>query len=155
MFRPSILSACSLSLAFASAPGPQSAPGQVTPLRVTTRLVEVNVVVQDKKGEAITDLTRDDFEVSEQGKAQAISVFSIESNRTAIGRAEALPANTFSNMPSRTGASQNLTAILFDTLNTPITDQAVAKRGVLRFLQQLKAEDRTRSSACPTCCDWP
>jgi VWFA-related protein len=142
MFRLAILSACCLTLTFAAGPGPQSAPGQVTPLRVTTRLVQVNVVVQDKKGEAITDLTRDDFEVSEQGKTQAISAFSIESNRTAIGRAEGLPLNTFSNMPSRAGASQNLTAILFDTLNTPIKDQAVAKKGVLRFLQQLKPEDR-------------
>jgi len=104
--------------------------------------VEVNVVAQDKKGEPVTDLTRDDFEVTEQGKAQAISVFSIESNRKAVGRAAALPLNTFSNMPSQAGASQNLTAILFDTLNTPIEDQASAKREVLQFLRQIEPQDR-------------
>jgi VWFA-related protein len=142
MIRPGILFACCLVPAFSAAPVPQSPSGQSASLRVTTRIVEVNVVVQDKKGEPIADLTRDDFEVSEQGKTQAIAAFSVESNRTTIGRAETLPVNTFSNMPSREGASQNFTAILFDTLNTPVTDQAVAKKGVLRFLRQLKPGDR-------------
>lgn len=142
MLRLSIICACCLTFAVSSQPEIRSEQKQGTTVRVTTRLVEVNVVVQDKKGEAITDLTRDDFEVTEQGKAQTISVFSIESNQKAFGLAEALPPNTFSNMPSRSGASQNLTAILFDTLNTPITDQAYAKREVLRFLRQIRPQDR-------------
>lgn len=137
-----ILSILCLAFALSAGPPPRAAQGQGTPVRVTTRLVEVTVVVQDKKGEAIADLTRDDFEILEQGKAQAISVFSIESNRNPIGRAEALPPNTFSNMPSRSAASQNLTVILFDTLNTPILDQAIAKKGVVQFLQQIKPQDR-------------
>jgi len=142
MLRLSIICACCLTFAVSAQPESRSEQKQATTVRVTTRLVEVNVVVQDKKGEAITDLVRDDFDVTEQGKAQTISAFSIESNQNAFGLAEALPPNTFSNMPSRSGASQNLTAILFDTLNTPIADQAYAKREVLRFLQQIRPRDR-------------
>ncbi len=122
----------------------QSAPSQTTgPIsRVTTKLVQVNVVALDKKGQTVSDLTQEDFEVIEQGKPQKIAIFSIESNQKAIGRAGTLPANTYSNLPSRSGATQNLTVILFDTLNTPITDQVNAKKEVLRFLQQLEPQDR-------------
>ncbi len=115
---------------------------QAPAVRVATRLVQVSVVVQDKKGQAITDLTRDEFEVTEQGKPQTISVFSVESNQQAVGLAEALPANTFSNLPSRAGATQNLAVILLDTLNTPITDQVKAKKEVLQFLDQMRLGDR-------------
>lgn len=111
-------------------------------MRVTTRLVQVNVVAQDKKGQPITGLAASDFEVSEQGKAQKIAVFSMESNQKPVGRGEPLPANTFSNMPSRAGASQNLTVILFDTLNTPVADQLNAKKQMIDFLQQIKPQDR-------------
>ncbi len=110
--------------------------------RVTTRLVQVNVVAQDRNGQPVADLTRDDFEVTEQGKPQRISVFSIESNRKAIGRADVLPANTFSNLPSSAGATQNFTVILFDTLNTPFADQITAKRELIGFLQEIGPQDR-------------
>ncbi len=122
----------------------QSSPGQKQPplARVTTRFVQVNVVVLDKKGQPIPELTQDDFQVTEQGKPQKISAFSIESNQKSVGRAETLPEKTFSNMPSRAGATQNLTVILFDTLNTPFADQATAKRELINFLQQVEPQDR-------------
>lgn len=137
-----LLYACCPALHLASQSPPSSAQLPGPPLRVTTRLVQVNVVVLDKKGQAISDLKQADFELTEQGKAQTISAFSIESNLKAIGRAEALPPNTFSNMPARSGASQNLTILLFDTLNTAITDQMSAKAEVMRFLADIQPQDR-------------
>jgi Ca-activated chloride channel family protein len=74
---PAIACACCLVFSV-SIQRPLAAQKQHATVRVTTRLVEVNVVAQDKKGAAITDLTRDDFEVSEQGKPQALSVFLLE-----------------------------------------------------------------------------
>lgn len=120
----------------------ETAFAQKTTLRVTTRMVQVDVVVQDKKGQPITDLKQEDFEVTDQGKPQRISMFSIESSQKLVGRAGPLPPNTFSNLPSRQGASHNLTVILFDTLNTAVIDQVNARREVLRFLQQIQPQDR-------------
>src|SRR5204862_330420 len=50
-------------------------------LRVSTRLVEVSVVVENRKGEPVRDLGRDDFTVLDDGREQQISVFSVESEQ--------------------------------------------------------------------------
>ena len=50
---------------------PQPAPPLI---RTGTRLVEVEVVVRDKNG-PVTGLTRDDFTLLDQGKAQQIAIF--------------------------------------------------------------------------------
>ena len=47
-------------------------------LRVTTELVLVNVVVRDKKGNAISNLKKEDFTVFEDGQKQQISSFDFE-----------------------------------------------------------------------------
>ena len=47
-----------------------------TVLRSTTRLVVVDVVAIDDKGQPVTDLKQDDFTVMEDGKPQKISDFS-------------------------------------------------------------------------------
>jgi len=44
-------------------------------LRVESELVLVNVVVRDKQGNPVTGLTRDDFTLLEDGKAQRVSSF--------------------------------------------------------------------------------
>ncbi len=112
-------------------------------LRVSTRLVVVNVIAKDSKGRPVTDLAKDDFILLEEGREQKVDVFSIEANLPGPGTAGSLPPNTFSNRLD--GGSQNprsVTVILLDSLNTPIEDQLYSKRHVIKFLQQLRAEDR-------------
>src|SRR6266849_4375696 len=62
-------------------PAKQSIPPkqELPALRVSTHLVQVNVIVEDKKGEPVTGLTRDDFNLYEQKKPQKIEYFSMES----------------------------------------------------------------------------
>src|SRR5689334_14363528 len=64
------------------APQPQAQPtkgGQgLYRLRVESELVLVNVVVRDKQGKPVTGLTRDDFTLLEDGKAQRVSSFDFE-----------------------------------------------------------------------------
>lgn len=130
-----------------AAPATQPAANPQQPvLRVTTRLVQVNVIVQDKKGEPVANLSRDDFMLLEDGQPQQISVFSVENNQPGPARPAALPAlppNTFSNkLEYRAERISSLTAILFDGLNTRFEDQAYARQQVIKFIQQLQPEDR-------------
>ncbi len=60
---------------FASfAQAPKGSPAPQT-LKVTTHLVVLNVVVTDKKGNPVTDLTKEDFKVFENEQLQAIATF--------------------------------------------------------------------------------
>src|ERR1700689_2786037 len=48
-------------------------------IRVTTRLVQISVVVHDKNGAPVRDLTKDDFSLFDKGQEQKILFFSKES----------------------------------------------------------------------------
>lgn len=55
-------------------------------LRITVTMVQVDAVVTDRGGKHVPDLTRDDFEVFEDGKAQKISHFSFVPGQAPIQR---------------------------------------------------------------------
>ena len=71
------LAAAVLQSPFVKAQDPQSPPGppSVT-FQVEVNYVDVDIVVTDEKGNFIPGLTRDDFEVFEDGKPQKIDMFS-------------------------------------------------------------------------------
>jgi hypothetical protein len=62
----------------------QTANQAPSPIRATTRLVQVSVIVHDKHGNPIAGLTKDDFVVFDEKKPQAIQVFLAETNRLEI-----------------------------------------------------------------------
>jgi VWFA-related protein len=113
-------------------------------IRVTTRLVEVNVIVRGKNG-PVTGLTRDDFTILDKGKEQTIAAFSVTSAHLPPSAApEPLPANVFTNRVEYRSAAAppNVTVVLLDGVNTQIQDQQYAKRQFLKFLSQLQSGDR-------------
>lgn len=131
------------TLAFFTLPAPAQAPERPTVLRVTTRLVEVSVIVHDKKGQPVGGLSRDDFELLDQGKPQQIHFFSEQSNRTPPAARKPLPANMFSNRPEyRYDVPTSVTVVLFDWLNAQFEDAAYARRQVVHFLEQVQPNDR-------------
>ncbi|MCE5307416.1 MAG: VWA domain-containing protein [Acidobacteriales bacterium] len=113
-------------------------------LRVTTRLVEVNVIVTDKQGRPVEGLTKDDFTVVENGKPQKIERFSVEKMHVISPPAEALPPDVYTNRYElKGGAPSSATVILLDLLNTRVRDKAFARQELLKFLRgQLRPGDR-------------
>src|ERR1700759_3276441 len=51
-------------------------------LRAETRLVQLNVIAQDKKGQPIEGLKREDFTLLDNGKTQNIALFASEPDST-------------------------------------------------------------------------
>ncbi len=124
---------------------PQSSPHSTAqPLRATTRLVQVSVVVHDKHGNPITGLTKDDFVVLDDKKPQAIQVFSMRTNDVPTTAPPSLPSGTYTNrIQQRAGVPTSVSVILFDGLNTEFADQAYAKQQVVKFLRtQIQPQDR-------------
>jgi VWFA-related protein len=117
-------------------------------LRVTTRLVQVNVVVHGKRGAPVLGLTKGDFEITDAGIPQQIATLSIESMLSpppARGArpVAALPPNLFTNEAVFGPATPKaITVILLDGLNTPFADQAYARQQLISFLHTLKPDDR-------------
>ncbi len=69
---------------FAQKPAPQKTetPEQDDSdiVRITTNLVQLDVVVTDSKGNQVTDLKSENFEMFEDGRPQQITNFSFVSN---------------------------------------------------------------------------
>ena len=110
-------------------------------IRVGTRLVQINVIVHDKNG-PVADLKKEDFTLLDKGKPRDITVFHVDtrlSDEEKFRKATKFPPNVFSN--SQADAA-NTSIVLFDGLNTKITDQMYAKQQIVKFLGQLKPDDR-------------
>ncbi|HJQ34883.1 MAG TPA: VWA domain-containing protein [Pyrinomonadaceae bacterium] len=59
-------------------------------VRITSNLIQVDAVVLDSRGRQVTDLTADDFELTEDGRAQSITNFSyVDASPDAKAAAEA------------------------------------------------------------------
>jgi len=120
--------------------------GQTPVIKVTTRLLQVSVLVHDKKGEAVADLTKDDFVLYDKGREQKILYFSKEANdplpETPPDIEEGVVSNRFVSVTvdgkiKLQPLPNSLTAILLDGLNTRFTDQAQTKRALITFLKQV------------------
>jgi VWFA-related protein len=117
-------------------------PSNSPVIRVTSRLVEVGVVVSNKSG-PVTDLTKDDFRLFDRGKLQKIAVFQKNSTlRTEQASAPASP-DVFSNRSvARPDSPPGVTIFLLDALNTHFPDQIQAKKEFLKLLGQIQPDDR-------------
>jgi VWFA-related protein len=112
-------------------------------LRVNTRLVEVDVVVRSKDA-PVTDLTKDDFTVFDNGKPQRVDVFSISTATRAKAKEDQppLPAGIVSNRNAK-AAPSSATVILFDRLNTADSYQREGRNQLLSYLKTARPDDLT------------
>lgn len=129
----------------------QSSPGAAV-LRVSVRLIQVNVIAEDSSGQTIRDLKKEDFTVLEQGQHQQISLFTQQNDpaspalladSTSSTTSPATTLNFFSNhiQSSPTGAN-SVTVILIDAVNTAFRDLPYVRSQVIGFLQKVHPEDQ-------------
>lgn len=114
MFRAALVLAL---LMIPVAAAPEDAP-QAPQIRVSTRLVEVGVIVRGKNG-PVSNLTKDDFTVLDGGKPQTISIFSADAPKPTFQPIGPLRQDTFSDLPQYGAtAPRSVTIVLLDNLNT-------------------------------------
>lgn len=150
MSRTLPVACATAALVFASLSRAQDKkPSAASPnvLRATTHLVLVDTIVLDKKGNHVTDLTRDDFLVLEHGKPKKIDVFSNE-NETILAEEKEpppppLPPHVYTNRIEYRRTAGPPTFLLLDGLNTSVRDQAYVHARMLRYMQkQLQQEQQ-------------
>lgn len=112
-------------------------------IRRTTRMVNVDVVVTDRKGQPVLGLGKGDFQILDNGEPEQIAFFSTQRHTDAptIGIRSLIPGE-YSNDPQRSGiADESASLILFDTINTGYLSQAYSLGKIRIFLRQLRPED--------------
>src|ERR1700738_384474 len=122
---------------------PRSEPEPPAVLKVTTRLVTVDVVARDRHGNPVRDLTAKDFQISEQSGShksqQQIASFrlldrSLKNASDSESAALQLPAGVFTNMVSTKSLSAPPTILLVDGLDTDATTQLQVRQQMVRLL---------------------
>ena len=142
------LAGCLLAVVTAVPQAQQAAPNTDRPkFGTSTAAVVVDVIVRDKKGHPVVDLTKDDFEVFENGTVQTLLDF-----ERAVPGASAPQVAAASSTPARSAVAgvgaadaeaplkeQAVTAIVFDWL----TDQSryEAWKAASMLLDQMDAND--------------
>src|SRR5579864_4223999 len=109
-------------LVYAQEPSPASDPSV---FRTETRLVLVDTVVTDKKGNYVRDLTQNDFKVWEDGKEQPVTSFSFEDSTSS-------PAN----------ARPHYMVLFFDNSTMDMGDQIKARDAAAKFIDANAGPDR-------------
>jgi len=99
-------------------------------IRVESQLVVLDTVVTDRAGKTVTNLTKDDFTVYENGVRQTVRDFSAPAERPSIPAAPVKDRNGHDDW----GAAP-LTIIVVDEMDTPFTELAYARDCVRRYLK--------------------
>jgi VWFA-related protein len=112
-----------------------SSNGQIPTIKTEARIVVVDVVVTQRKGEPVVGLHKQDLQVSEDGRAQTISSFEEHTGGTVSPVVlPPMPPDVYTNYPTlRTTDSINV--LLLDSLNTQATDQVYVRPQMVKYLR--------------------
>jgi VWFA-related protein len=101
-------------------------------VKSATRLVVVDVVATDSKGQPVLGLKAEDFIVSEDSRPQKISDFSLQQPGVIPVVTAALPPNVVTNVPRFKATSLNV--LLLDAINGEFSSHAYAQDRLIKFL---------------------
>ncbi|HVY94023.1 MAG TPA: VWA domain-containing protein, partial [Bryobacteraceae bacterium] len=133
----------------AAAPAPEVSTQEDVPVfQSKITLIEVPVIVRDKKGKAVGSLREEDFQLFDKGKGQVISGFSVEK----LGGGKTIASVSTpgeERAPGEKGAGPSIVAadhfvgLLFDDLHTNFADMVAIRTAAQKFVaSSLKSTDR-------------
>jgi VWFA-related protein len=121
-------------------------------LKMTTRLVDVSLVADDKKGHPVSGLKAEDIEVYDNGRRQEIKFFSsVDAVSPGLSNMPAAsPENTFSNhtadaaagSPTTPNTQVGATILLIDESHIAWNDMNNARSQMLQFLAAARPDER-------------
>jgi VWFA-related protein len=127
------------------APAP-AAPADQTPIfRTDINFVRVDVIVQDRQGNPVHDLKQEDFEITEDGKPQAIQTFKLINVSEDIGVGTDPPREVRNPIEEQIEAARDdvrLFAIFLDDYHVRLENSMRAREAIARFVEnQLQPKD--------------
>jgi VWFA-related protein len=135
-----LLLASAFCLSILNPIGGQTPQNQDDVIRVRTNEVRLDIVVKDKRGRPVKDLTAADFEVLEDGISQKIASFHVVNREVSLETATAegtnRPARTVQRLadPSTGVTTPGVIALVFDRLSPEA--RALAKKAGIAYAQE-------------------
>jgi hypothetical protein len=121
---------------------PQDAPSTFSPtlkrrseFRSVARMVVLDVVVTDKKGQPVSNLSQNDFTVFEDDQQQTIAAFEPPGQHAAVQVEEDPKSADWPRYQAATPTSSALTVLVLDQLDTGFLDSAYARYEITKFLR--------------------
>jgi VWFA-related protein len=131
-----LLGCLSLFLLFAinayaqNSPKPQDDEDVV---KIRSNLVNIDVIVKDKKGKYVSDLKAEDFAISENGQPQKLEFFDAplagsETRNAADG--------VVAEAPGPTTAPRNYVSLVLDSQTTDVTNLKQVREGAIKYIRE-------------------
>ena len=124
-------------------PAPPTQAEQTPTFRADINFVRVDVIVTDKQGNPVHDLRQEDFEVTEDGKPQAIQTFKLVNVSENAGVGSDPPREVRNVIEEQTEAARDdvrLFAIFLDDYHVRLGNSMRAREPIARFVEsQLNA----------------
>ena len=134
---PPVLVLAAFAPADSQAP-PAGSSGQSPTIKSEVRVVLVDVVVTQKKGQPASALRREDFQIFEDGRHQTISFFE-EHKTTEVTQAQSAPPPGVYTNAQTANSSDAVNILLLDWLNTQPQDRAYAQAQIAQYLRRAPA----------------
>ena len=130
-------------MAAALSAAPERSPARPLVVRLSVEIVQVDVVVTDKKGRPVADLTAADFEVLQDGKRQTVSQAAYVGSGP-VARAPIRPADPDAPTTPEARATPGPTdpiVFVIDDHALSLPSVAATTRALLQFADEMKADD--------------
>jgi len=117
-----------------------------TTFKLRVNLVQVHVIVRDAHGKPVDNLHKEDFQLYDLGKLQAITTFGVETPKSRMDRAEAAAKTQAGEAEPSPGTPvtmpERFVALTFDDIHLQMEDVASLRVAAGRFLDAMTPGDR-------------
>jgi VWFA-related protein len=104
-------------------------------IKSDVRIVLVDVVVTGAKGQTASGLKKEDFQISEDGKAQTVSFFEEHTDgKVTPVKLPEMPPDVFTNYPT-VKTTDSVNVLLLDSLNTQAIDQVYVRAQMEKYME--------------------
>jgi VWFA-related protein len=104
-------------------------------IKVKANLVNIDVIVKDKKGKYVSDLKAEDFTITENGLPQKIEFFDAPLSKTETAKSvETVVVEAPTTTPAI--APRNYVSLLLDSQTTDLTNLKQVREGAIRYVRE-------------------
>jgi VWFA-related protein len=118
-----------------------------TTFKLRVNLVQVRVVVRDKQGKLVEGLKKEDFQLYDNGKPQAITTFGVDTLETRRERAELVAKTQQAKeegqpLEAKVTMPQRFLALVVDDIHLKMEDAATLRLAVKKLIESISPTDR-------------